>query len=203
MSDRVAVMREGVIVQEAAPREIYSRPVDLYVAGFLGRINRFAAVVEAVNGDDIALRVGTAQLTVSRPATGRAGQAGCARCAAGKHARARRRGREPQQPARRRGGRRVHGRGGRLSPDRRWRGRDRQGEARASTFRSAHAFTSNSIPRMACSTTTIRARRLRNSPATATVSAESPREAGRLFEIAAAARQDTSLASEAAIAQRS
>ena len=64
MSDRVAVMREGVIVQEAAPREIYSRPVDLYVAGFLGRINRFAAVVEAVNGDDIALRVGTAQLTV-------------------------------------------------------------------------------------------------------------------------------------------
>ena len=47
MSDRVAVMREGVIVQEAAPREIYSRPADLYVAGFLGRINRFQAIAES------------------------------------------------------------------------------------------------------------------------------------------------------------
>jgi iron(III) transport system ATP-binding protein len=64
MSDRVAVMREGLIVQESAPREIYSRPVDLYVASFLGRINRFAAVVEAVNGGEVALRVGAAQLIV-------------------------------------------------------------------------------------------------------------------------------------------
>ena len=51
MSDRVAVMREGVIVQEESPQEIYTRPADLYVASFLGRINRFDAVVKSVESD--------------------------------------------------------------------------------------------------------------------------------------------------------
>ena len=59
MSDRVAVMKDGVIVQAAAPRDIYSKPANLYVAGFLGRINEFSAVME---GDEVggytAVRVG-------------------------------------------------------------------------------------------------------------------------------------------------
>lgn len=36
MSDKVAVMREGRIVQVASPPELYRRPVDSWVAGFLG-----------------------------------------------------------------------------------------------------------------------------------------------------------------------
>lgn len=36
MSDEVAVMREGRIVQVASPHDLYRRPVDSWVAGFLG-----------------------------------------------------------------------------------------------------------------------------------------------------------------------
>lgn len=36
LADRVAVMREGVIRQFAAPEVLYSRPADAFVAGFVG-----------------------------------------------------------------------------------------------------------------------------------------------------------------------
>ncbi len=39
LSDRVAVMRNGVIEQIGAPREIYDRPSTEFVAGFLGASN--------------------------------------------------------------------------------------------------------------------------------------------------------------------
>jgi iron(III) transport system ATP-binding protein len=76
MSDRVAVMREGLIVQEAAPREIYSRPADSYVANFLGRINSFKAVVEGTDSDgNVLLQTGPARLSVRSDATVRSGSA--------------------------------------------------------------------------------------------------------------------------------
>jgi iron(III) transport system ATP-binding protein len=39
MSNRVAVMENGKIVQEGRPREIYRRPVTKFVASFVGRTN--------------------------------------------------------------------------------------------------------------------------------------------------------------------
>ncbi|WP_245266459.1 ABC transporter ATP-binding protein [Bradyrhizobium sp. WSM1743] len=39
MSDRVAVMHEGRIRQVSAPEDIYRRPADLFVAGFVGEVN--------------------------------------------------------------------------------------------------------------------------------------------------------------------
>jgi multiple sugar transport system ATP-binding protein len=36
MGDRVAVMRKGVLQQVAAPNELYRRPVNLFVGGFIG-----------------------------------------------------------------------------------------------------------------------------------------------------------------------
>jgi spermidine/putrescine ABC transporter ATP-binding subunit len=39
LSDQVAVMRNGIIEQVGAPREIYDRPVNEFVAGFLGASN--------------------------------------------------------------------------------------------------------------------------------------------------------------------
>lgn len=41
MSDRVVVMREGVIEQIGTPREVYENPVNLFVAGFVGEANIF------------------------------------------------------------------------------------------------------------------------------------------------------------------
>ncbi len=39
MSDRIAVMHEGRIVQIGSPAEVYSRPATTFVAGFLGETN--------------------------------------------------------------------------------------------------------------------------------------------------------------------
>jgi multiple sugar transport system ATP-binding protein len=36
LADRVAVMRRGIVQQVASPRELYNRPVNLFVAGFIG-----------------------------------------------------------------------------------------------------------------------------------------------------------------------
>ena len=36
LADRIAIMRDGVIQQLAGPREIYHRPANLFVAGFIG-----------------------------------------------------------------------------------------------------------------------------------------------------------------------
>ncbi|TCB97247.1 ABC transporter ATP-binding protein [Micromonospora zingiberis] len=43
MSDLVAIMHEGQLVQIDSPENLYRRPVDEYVAGFLGEANLFPA----------------------------------------------------------------------------------------------------------------------------------------------------------------
>jgi len=43
-ADQVAVLRDGQIAQVAAPEEIYTRPVDVGVAGFVGQANLLPAV---------------------------------------------------------------------------------------------------------------------------------------------------------------
>lgn len=45
MSDRIIVMRDGVIEQDGSPREIYEEPSTLFVASFIGEINVFEAKV--------------------------------------------------------------------------------------------------------------------------------------------------------------
>ena len=36
MGDRVAVLKDGILQQVASPREVYDRPINLFVAGFIG-----------------------------------------------------------------------------------------------------------------------------------------------------------------------
>ena len=51
MADRIAVMKDGQIVQVDSPREVYSRPRTRFVAAFMGEVNRIPGkVIE--NGDD-------------------------------------------------------------------------------------------------------------------------------------------------------
>jgi iron(III) transport system ATP-binding protein len=47
MSDRVAVMREGVFVEEATPQDLYLRPHSAFTATFLGETNLIAGKVVA------------------------------------------------------------------------------------------------------------------------------------------------------------
>lgn len=39
MADRIAVMNAGHVLQVASPQELYDRPVDRFVAAFIGRMN--------------------------------------------------------------------------------------------------------------------------------------------------------------------
>ncbi len=61
MSDRIAVMNEGVVEQLATPREIYDRPITKFVAGFIGESNIFdGKVTGASNGIlDVETSAGT------------------------------------------------------------------------------------------------------------------------------------------------
>ena len=53
MGDRVAVMRKGELQQVATPQELYDRPVNLFVGGFIGSpaMNMLEATARAANGD--------------------------------------------------------------------------------------------------------------------------------------------------------
>ncbi len=63
MGDRVAVMRQGRLVQVDAPQALYDRPVDLFVAGFIGSpaMNLVRAQLRASNGSLVA-EVGSRKL---------------------------------------------------------------------------------------------------------------------------------------------
>ena len=52
MGDRVAVMRKGALQQVAPPQELYDRPVNLFVGGFIGSpaMNLVEASLESSNG---------------------------------------------------------------------------------------------------------------------------------------------------------
>jgi len=49
MSDRIAVMNEGVIEQLAAPRDIYEHPKTRFVAGFIGTSNLLSGTVASTD----------------------------------------------------------------------------------------------------------------------------------------------------------
>jgi multiple sugar transport system ATP-binding protein len=52
MGDRVAVMRKGEIQQVDDPQELYDRPLNLFVGGFIGSpaMNMIEATIEQANG---------------------------------------------------------------------------------------------------------------------------------------------------------
>jgi iron(III) transport system ATP-binding protein len=55
MADRIALMRDGVIVQMGSPSELYFRPADAFAASFFGDVNRLAG---SVSGGRVSTPVG-------------------------------------------------------------------------------------------------------------------------------------------------
>ncbi len=47
MSDRIAVMRAGRIIQVGSPEEIYAKPANEFVAEFFGEVNKFPVTLNA------------------------------------------------------------------------------------------------------------------------------------------------------------
>lgn len=56
MSDRVAVMNGGALVQLGPPRMLYDHPADAFVADFIGEMNLLPGAVEAVSGGECIVR---------------------------------------------------------------------------------------------------------------------------------------------------
>jgi putrescine transport system ATP-binding protein len=67
VSDRIAVMDKGVLVQVATPAEIYEAPNSRYVADFIGDINIFEAKVSAKEGSLVTLDSGGLPVKVEQP----------------------------------------------------------------------------------------------------------------------------------------
>src|SRR6266496_775751 len=55
VSDRIAVMNEGSVVQEGTAEDLYHRPVSQFVAQFVGRVNLVPARVVAVHDDAVTV----------------------------------------------------------------------------------------------------------------------------------------------------
>jgi len=58
LSDRVAVMEGGRILQVASPRDLYERPSSRAVADFIGEINFFHATVREIGGETATVNAG-------------------------------------------------------------------------------------------------------------------------------------------------
>ncbi len=65
LGDRLAVMREGVLVQAGAPADVYARPADRWIAQFVGEVNVLAGVA---SGASVQTQIG--RLTLPAPASG-------------------------------------------------------------------------------------------------------------------------------------
>jgi multiple sugar transport system ATP-binding protein len=65
LGDRVAVLKRGILQQLATPRELYTNPVNLFVAGFIGSppMNFLPATVE---GSSVKLPFGTVTISADR-----------------------------------------------------------------------------------------------------------------------------------------
>src|SRR6188508_543372 len=67
MGDRVAVMRKGELQQVDSPQQLYDRPVNLFVGGFIGSpaMNLLEAKLEERNGDLVAI-IGSQEIRLTR-----------------------------------------------------------------------------------------------------------------------------------------
>ena len=66
MSDRIAVMDQGLVEQVAGPRELYERPATAFVAGFIGVSNVLHVRPDRVDDGLVVMTVGESERIVAR-----------------------------------------------------------------------------------------------------------------------------------------
>jgi putative spermidine/putrescine transport system ATP-binding protein len=67
MSDRVAVFNDGRIQQLAPPADLYERPENSFVAGFIGENNKLVGKIEDLTGDRATVRLASGELIDATP----------------------------------------------------------------------------------------------------------------------------------------
>jgi multiple sugar transport system ATP-binding protein len=80
MADTIVVLREGVVEQMGAPIELYARPSNQFVAGFLGtpQMNILKAKVQTTNAKATCLSIDDGRTTIDAAADGAGVPAGAA-----------------------------------------------------------------------------------------------------------------------------
>jgi spermidine/putrescine transport system ATP-binding protein len=74
MSDRIAVMNEGQILQIGGPKDIYDHPAERFVADFIGDTNFVAAELVAISNEIATVKLPSGVNVQSRAAAGVAAQ---------------------------------------------------------------------------------------------------------------------------------
>ena len=64
MSDRIAVMNDGLIEQLGSPREIYERPATKFVAGFIGTSNVLSGTIASAGEGRAVIEPGAGERIV-------------------------------------------------------------------------------------------------------------------------------------------
>ncbi len=68
VSDKIIVMRNAEIAQVGAPRDLYERPSNVFVADFIGDANLIDAEIRRVEGETATVSIGTVEIEL--PARG-------------------------------------------------------------------------------------------------------------------------------------
>ncbi len=67
ISDRVVIMKDGNIMQQGTPTQIYEQPNSRFVANFIGKANFIEGVFKGMNGASAEVEVGRHTLTIPAP----------------------------------------------------------------------------------------------------------------------------------------
>ena len=80
MSDRIAIMNEGRIVQLGTPREIYRRPTSVFVSDFIGETNLLCGTVIAIEAGSRGAPDGQRPLVRAQAGNAASARASVPRC---------------------------------------------------------------------------------------------------------------------------
>ena len=67
ISDRVVIMKDGNIMQQGSPREIYEQPTSRFVANFIGKANFIDGVYQGQDGEAALVEVGGHTFKIPAP----------------------------------------------------------------------------------------------------------------------------------------
>lgn len=65
LSDRIAVLHEGALQQYGSPREVYERPANLFVADFMGLVNKVRGRLAGSSNDTAQVTIGNKHTLVA------------------------------------------------------------------------------------------------------------------------------------------
>jgi len=70
LSDRIVVFNKGRVQQVGAPRDVYERPANLFVADFMGLVNKLPGTVLSNSGQTVRVRIGAQEIDAHGTTTG-------------------------------------------------------------------------------------------------------------------------------------